>query len=132
MEYYSIGYITNPTLPDVTQDDVLKLTHINLAFGLVKDGLLDTHQLTNIGCIEQFRRWNPAIRIMLSVGGWGAGGLSTKAWPHAGRAPRAPPPGPGPPGGVRRGPLCPGGHHPGGEPGPGPGVHSGPTALQPT
>ena len=58
MEYYSIGYITNPTLPDVTQDDVLKLTHINLAFGLVKDGLLDTHQLTNIGCIEQFRRWN--------------------------------------------------------------------------
>ena len=76
MEYYSIGYITNPTLPDVTQDDVLKLTHINLAFGLVKDGLLDTHQLTNIGCIEQFRRWNPAIRIMLSVGGWGAGGFS--------------------------------------------------------
>ena len=85
MEYYSIGYITNPTLPDVTQDDVLKLTHINLAFGLVKDGLLDTHQLTNIGCIEQFRRWNPAIRIMLSVGGWGAGGFSTMALTDAGR-----------------------------------------------
>ena len=85
MEYYSIGYITNPKMPDVTQDDVSKLTHINLAFGLVKDGLLDTHQLTNIGCIEQFRRWNPAVKIVLSVGGWGAGGFSTMAMTDAGR-----------------------------------------------
>ena len=85
MEYYSIGYITNPKMPDVTQDDVSKLTHINLAFGLIKDGLLDTHQLTNIGCIEQFRRWNPAVKIVLSVGGWGAGGFSTMAMTDAGR-----------------------------------------------
>ena len=25
MEYYSIGYITNPKMPDVTQDDVCLL-----------------------------------------------------------------------------------------------------------
>lgn len=85
MKYYAIGYATNAALPDVTQDDAQKLTHMNLAFGLIKNGLLDMSQLTNIGLIEQFRRWNPALKIVLSVGGWGAGGFSTMALTEKGR-----------------------------------------------
>ena len=85
MKYYAIGYATNAALPDVTADDAQKLTHMNLAFGLIKDGLLDMSQLTHIGLTEQFRRWNPALKIVLSVGGWGAGGFSTMALTEEGR-----------------------------------------------
>ncbi|MBQ2668247.1 MAG: chitinase [Clostridia bacterium] len=79
MKPYILGYAMNPSLPTITEADVLRLTHLNLAFGLIKDGLLDMSQLTNISCIHQFRKWNPDLKIVLSVGGWGAGGFSTMA-----------------------------------------------------
>lgn len=85
MKHYAIGYAMNHSLPTVKEEHAKQLTHINLAFGLIKDGLLDMHQLTNIGLIEQFRRWNPALKIVLSVGGWGAGGFSTMAMTEEGR-----------------------------------------------
>ena len=85
MSYYKIGYAMNACLPTVTAEDVQKLTHINLAFGLIKDGLLDMSQLTHIDLIHQFRKWNPAIKIVLSVGGWGAGGFSNMAMTEEGR-----------------------------------------------
>ncbi len=85
MKHYAIGYVTNAALPGVTREDVLKLTHVNLAFGLIQDGLLDMSRLTNIDCIRRFRSWNPALRIVLSVGGWGAGGFSTMAMTENGR-----------------------------------------------
>lgn len=86
MEYAIIGYVTNPSLPGVTERDVRLLTHMNLAFGLIRDGLLDLSQLTNIALIRKFRTWNPALRIVLSVGGWGAGGFSEMAMSEAGRS----------------------------------------------
>lgn len=78
MKYYSIGYAVNDGLPEVTREDVQKLTHMNLAFGLISEnGLLDLHQMTHLDLIPQFRDWNPALRVVLSVGGWGAGGFSS-------------------------------------------------------
>ena len=48
MKYYSIGYAVNDGLPEVTREDVQKLTHMNLAFGLISEnGLLDLHQMTH-------------------------------------------------------------------------------------
>lgn len=85
MKHYVLGYAMNQALPLFTQEDLTRLTHINLAFGLVKNGLLDMSQLTHIDLVERFRRWNPAIRIVLSVGGWGAGGFSEMAMTEAGR-----------------------------------------------
>ena len=85
MKPYILGYAMNPSLPTITEADVLRLTHLNLAFGLIKDGLLDMSQLTNISCIHQFRKWNPDLKIVLSVGGWGAGGFSTMAMTEEGR-----------------------------------------------
>ena len=84
MKPYLIAYAMNHSLPTVTEEDARRFTHLNLAFGLIKDGLLDMSQLTNIGLIEQFRAWNPNLKIVLSVGGWGAGGFSTMAMtePH--------------------------------------------------
>lgn len=85
MKHYVLGYAMNPALPLFTQEDLTRLTHINLAFGLIKDGLLDMSQLTHIDLIGQFRQWNPDIRIVLSVGGWGAGGFSKMAMTEDGR-----------------------------------------------
>lgn len=85
MKKYVLAYAVNDSLPLFTREDLACLTHINLAFGLVKDGLLDIGQLTNIRLIENFRTWNPAVKIVLSVGGWGAGGFSEMAMTAAGR-----------------------------------------------
>ncbi|MBR5446621.1 MAG: chitinase, partial [Clostridia bacterium] len=61
---------------------------INLAFGLVKDGLLsfrvrDEKAFTD--AMARLRRINPDMKITLSVGGWGAGGFSTMAMTNEGR-----------------------------------------------
>lgn len=85
MKKYTLAYAANASLPLFTEEDLQSLSHINLAFGLIKDGLLDMGQLTNIGLISEFRRWNPEIKIVLSVGGWGAGGFSEMAMTAAGR-----------------------------------------------
>lgn len=85
MRRFSIGYVMNPSLAGITQEDTLRLTHINLAFGLVKDDLLDLSILPDIQRVSQFRKWNPELRIVLSVGGWGAGGFSTMAMTAHGR-----------------------------------------------
>ena len=83
---YSIGYAVNDGLPEVTREDVQKLTHMNLAFGLISEnGLLDLHQMTHLDLIPQFRDWNPALRVVLSVGGWGAGGFSLMSRTEEGR-----------------------------------------------
>lgn len=85
MKKYVLAYSTNSGLTVFTPEDLRALTHINLAFGLIEDGLLDMSQLTNIGLCQKFREWNPDIKIVLSVGGWGAGGFSAMAITEAGR-----------------------------------------------
>ena len=40
MDKLILGYVTNRALESVTREDANRLTHINLAFGKVKDGLL--------------------------------------------------------------------------------------------
>lgn len=79
MKPYLIGYVYNDYLPYFTKEDAAKLTHINLAFGLIKDGLLSLHKMTNLAELERIRSYKPHIKIVLSVGGWGAGGFSTMA-----------------------------------------------------
>ena len=81
-----LAYVVNRALINVTPDDAKRLTHVNIAFGLVgKDGLLDSHQLTNIDYIHTLRAFNPSLKVVLSVGGWGAGGFSTMALTEEGR-----------------------------------------------
>lgn len=85
MKHYALAYAANDSLPIFTPEDLACLTHINLAFGLVKGHSLDMGQLTNIGLTGRFRQWNPDIKIVLSIGGWGAGGFSEMAMTAAGR-----------------------------------------------
>lgn len=85
MEYIVLGYANDAALPGVTPEDVRKLTHMNLAFGLIRDGLLDMSGLTNWDCVKNYRQWNPGLKLVLSVGGWGAGGFSNMAMTEEGR-----------------------------------------------
>ena len=45
MKYDVIAYCWNDALAGFTREDAQRLTHVNLAFGLLKDGLLDLHLL---------------------------------------------------------------------------------------
>ena len=79
MKHFLIGYAGNPGIRMMTEQDARSLSHINLAFGVIRNGLLDTSKLTVWEDLRQIRAWNPDIRIVLSVGGWAAGGFSEMA-----------------------------------------------------
>ena len=67
------------------REDAQRLTHVNLAFGLIEDGLLDLHLLKYLHLLPKLRGWNPEMKIVLSVGGWGADGFSDMAMTEEGR-----------------------------------------------
>ncbi len=74
-------------LAAVTEEDVRSLDVINLAFGVLRDGVLFYSDAEEAGAA--IRRWkavNPKLSVLLSVGGWGAGGFSTMAKTEAGIA----------------------------------------------
>ena len=52
------------------------LTHINIAFSVLENGKVKINHLKNTEYIKKLREYNPDIKILLSVGGWGAGGFS--------------------------------------------------------
>ena len=85
MERYILAYVTDRALEGVTAEDANRLTHINLAFGVLRDGILDLSHLPHIGEAERIRALNPKLKFVLSVGGWGAGGFSLMARTEAGR-----------------------------------------------
>lgn len=63
----------------ITNEDAKKLDLINIAFGLIRDGKLFVPENVKTPVWERLRAANPSLRILLSIGGWGAGGFSTMA-----------------------------------------------------
>ena len=51
MKHLKIAYAMNASLPDITREDARRLTHLNLAFGLIREGMLDLSGLGNIGLV---------------------------------------------------------------------------------
>jgi len=84
-EFRTVGYVGHADLPDLHAGDLRKLTHINIAFGHVQDDVIVTGHLRNMEEIGRLRREHPPVRILLSVGGWSAGGFSEAASTEAGR-----------------------------------------------
>ena len=85
MNYYVIAYCWNDALAGFTREDAQRLTHAYLAPGLLQDGLLDLHLLKYLHLLPKLREWNPEMKIVLSVGGWGADGFSDMAMTEEGR-----------------------------------------------
>lgn len=82
------AYVWARALDGVTDADTAMLNQINLAFGLVKDGVLSFRVGNEEEFIRQMARIrgiNPDMKITLSVGGWGAGGFSAMAMTDEGR-----------------------------------------------
>lgn len=79
-----IGYIRDTGLAEITKEEALQLTHINIAFGKVKGNEISL-ELKNMHCTETIREYNKDIKILLSVGGWSAGGFSEMASTEVGR-----------------------------------------------
>ena len=73
-----VGYVTywETRMPDPTL-----LTHINYAFALIKDDFetLDIKKPNRLTQVVGLRSQNPELKVMLSVGGWGAGNFSEMA-----------------------------------------------------
>ena len=80
-----IAYAGNQGIRMMTREDAKRLSHINLAFGVIEEGLLSLRHLDIWAELPRIRAWNPDIKVVLSVGGWGAGGFSEMAATPEGR-----------------------------------------------
>jgi chitinase len=77
--YLVVGYVDDRALRSVTADDAQRLTHVNVAFGHIADGRVRVSPATNLDHVKTLKAHNPDLRVLLSVGGWGAGGFSESA-----------------------------------------------------
>jgi len=69
-------YAADRSLPQVTAADAALLTHMLIAFGVIVDGQVSISHLQHLDQLDRIRQANPALLLLLSVGGWGAGGFS--------------------------------------------------------
>lgn len=80
-----VGYATywESRMPDPTL-----LTHINYAFALIKDDFesLDIKKPARLNQVVALKNQNPDLKVLLSVGGWGAGNFSEMAADETHRA----------------------------------------------
>ena len=67
-----------PALKKVRFSDIMNVTHLNIAFMHVVDGEANIDHLKkeDLEMIRSFKRVNPDLKIVFSIGGWGAGGFS--------------------------------------------------------
>lgn len=81
-----IGYVGTRDLSTVREQDILSLDVINIAFaGLVEGRVVWPGGEESREALQRIRRIHPGIRLVLSVGGWGADGFSQAAANQAGR-----------------------------------------------
>lgn len=84
--YIVAGYVVDDQLPAMTPEDLAKLTHLNVAFGHVRNDEIQTGHMKHLSCLADMKHSHPHLCILLSVGGWSAGGFSEAASTEAGRA----------------------------------------------
>ncbi|HBS45502.1 MAG TPA: chitinase, partial [Paenibacillus sp.] len=70
---------------ELTRDHLMKLTHLNVAFGYVKDDQITTAHLKCTNQLQEMKAMYPNLTLVLSVGGWGNGGFSEAASTEEGR-----------------------------------------------
>lgn len=80
-----IGYVMIPALSRMREEDLRVLDIVNLAFGHVKNQEVVCELDGAMPHLARARETNPALRFVLSVGGWGADGFSEAAGSEEGR-----------------------------------------------
>lgn len=86
MKQRLIGYVGIGDLKDVIPEDIELLDGINLAFGKVENNVVVSELETVRSELERIRAQKPELKMVLSVGGWGAGGFSEAAYTKEGRS----------------------------------------------
>lgn len=81
----TIGYVGIADLPDLREEDIKCLDVINLAFGHVKENSVVWDHKNNLDYIKKAKEINPDLKVVLSIGGWSAGGFSNAATTKEGR-----------------------------------------------
>ena len=86
MEQLLIAYCNTQELPNITEADLKRLDYIHIAFALVNDrGEVYWDQKGTEGVLSEIKKVNPDIKIVISIGGWGADGFSQAAATPEGR-----------------------------------------------
>lgn len=80
-----IGYVGEKELANMLEKDIKALDVINIAFGHVVSGRVVWEHPECCDAIERIRTIHPELKLVLSIGGWGAGGFSDAASTLEGR-----------------------------------------------
>jgi len=85
--YRVIAYVAGWSMPEAI--DARKLSHINFAFARIDDkgrmGFENTQYEAAVRSLLALKRDNPALKVLISVGGWGADGFSDAALTESSR-----------------------------------------------
>ena len=80
-----IGYVSTKDLSFLSVSDIRALDVINLAFGHINNGCVIYAPDCLLEECVRIRKENPECKIILSIGGWSAGGFSEAAASEEGR-----------------------------------------------
>jgi chitinase len=80
-----IGYVNTGDLAGMREQDIRCLDVINIAFAQVQDDCVVWNAKDSQESLKRIRGVYPGIKILLSVGGWGADGFSQAAMTREGR-----------------------------------------------
>lgn len=78
-------YIGDGGAKTVREEDLKHMTHVFYAFGVLVDGKVTIDHLKNVEHVKNFKNINPDLKLILSIGGWSAGGFSKAAFTEQGR-----------------------------------------------
>lgn len=80
-----IGYVGTLDLGEIQEEDILCLDVINIAFAQIQHACVVWKAEGCREALKRIRSLHPQIKILLSVGGWGADGFSQAAMTEEGR-----------------------------------------------
>jgi len=84
--YVLAAYLADRGMDYVIKEDIFRLTHINYAFAVIRDGKVVGDHLKNVDKLNRLKEINPKLTTVISIGGWGAGGFSEAASTPEGRS----------------------------------------------
>lgn len=83
--YVFASYMMENSTNDLRVYDIMRMTHLNYSFAHIIDDVVTVDHLDFLDRLDIYKRINPALRINLSIGGWGADGFSQAAKTEEGR-----------------------------------------------
>lgn len=79
------AYVMDKSAEWLRASDIMKLDIIYYAFSTIQDGKPGLYNLRHPALMADLRKLNPSLKVVVSTGGWGAGGFSEAAMTPEGR-----------------------------------------------